>query len=309
MTTEFAFAHPAGTRHPLAPEHTPGGSSSGSAAAVADGMIPAALGTQTGGSTIRPAAFCGIVGYKPAFGSVPVDGLKPLAPSLDTVGILARALEDVPLLAGVLAVRPAGPAREGAPRLALYRTAWWSDAETEARVVVLDSMEAAREAGARTRELELPPGFARLDAAHRVVMSSEVARSMDPEWRDDAARLSAVMRAFIERGRGGSAADVKAGWGLASEWRRRLRAACEESEILITLPAAGEAPRGLETTGNSIFCRTWTLLGVPCLHLPVARGPTGLPLGIQLVAPHGDEAALFGAAEWLAQHLDRTPVR
>ena len=309
VTTEFAFAHPAGTRHPLAPDHTPGGSSSGSAAAVADGMVPAALGTQTGGSTIRPAAFCGIVGYKPAFGSIPVDGLKPLAPSLDTIGILARELEDIPLLAGVLAARAVLPVRDGPPRLALVRAPWWRDAEPPARAVVLESMEAAREAGARTREIEIPSEFAQLDAAHRVVMSSEVAISMDPEWRSDVLRLSTVVRAFIERGQRESPEDVEAGWALASEWRRRLRAMCEDGEILVALPATGEAPRGLESTGSSIFCRLWTLLGVPCLHLPVASGPSGLPLGIQLVAPHGDEGALLGAAEWVAKYLVPAPVR
>ena len=308
VTAEFAYAHPAGTRHPLAPDHTPGGSSSGSAAAVADGMVPAALGTQTGGSTIRPAAFCGIVGYKPGYGSIPVDGLKPLAPSLDTIGILARELEDIPLIAGVLAARPVHPVRNGPPRLALVRTPWWSDAEVAARAVVLEAVEAAREAGARTRKMELPPEAALLNEAHQVVMSSEVAVSMAPEWRGAAARLSAVMRAFIERGQRESPEDVDAGWALASEWRGRLRSVCEDGEILVTLPAAGEAPRGLESTGSSIFCRLWTLLGVPCLNLPVARGPSGLPLGLQLVAPHGDEGVLLGAAEWLAERLDWSPV-
>ena len=309
VTTEFAFAHPAGTRHPLAPEHSPGGSSSGSAAAVADGMVAAALGTQTGGSTIRPAAFCGIVGYKPAFGSIPVDGLKPLAPSLDTIGILARALEDIPLLAGVLAARPAAPVRGATPSFALCRTPWWDEAETAARAVIVETFDAAREAGARTREIELPPGFGGLDRAHRVVMSAEVARSMDSEWRSDAARLSETMRAFIERGRRESPEDVDAGWALAAQCRRGLRALCEDGEILVTPSATGEAPRGLATTGNAIFCRPWTLLGVPALHLPVTKGPAGLPLGIQLVATGGDEGALFGAAEWLAAHLARAPVR
>ena len=302
VTTELAFAHPAGTRHPFAPEHTPGGSSSGSAAAVADGMVPAALGTQTGGSTIRPSAFCGIVGYKPAFGSIPTDGLKPLAPSLDTIGILARALEDIPLLAGVLAARPVAPVREGPPCLALCRTPYWSRAEVAARTTALKAMEAVREAGARTREIALPPEFAGLDEAHRVVMSAEVARSMEVEWRDHRARLSPVMRAFIERGRRETARDVSAGWALASECRRRLRDLCEDGDILVTLSAVGEAPQGLATTGDAIFCRLWTLLGVPCLHLPVTRGPSGLPLGIQLVAPSGDEGTLLGVAEWVAKH-------
>ena len=305
VTTEFAFAHPAGTRHPLESEHTPGGSSSGSAAAVADGMVPAALGTQTGGSTIRPSAFCGIVGYKPAFGSIPTGGLKPLAPSLDTIGIMARKLEDIPLLAGVLAARLVRPARGGPPRVALCRTPYWDSAETPARALVLDIAEAVREAGARLREIELPPEFARLDPVHRVVMSAEVARSMDPEWRSDAARLSAAMRTFIERGQREQPHDVAAGWALASECRRRLRTLCEAGEILMTVPAVGEAPRGLATTGDARFCRLWTLLGLPCLHLPVARGPAGLPLGVQLVAPHDDEeGALLGAARWMAERLE-----
>ena len=303
VTTEFAFAHPAGTRHPLAPAHTPGGSSSGSAAAVADGMVPAALGTQTGGSTIRPSAFCGIVGYKPAFGSIPTEGLKPLAPSLDTIGIMARRLEDIPLLAGVLAARPVASVHDGPPRLALCRTPYWDRAEAPARSVLLETMKAAREAGAKTREIELPAEFAGLDDAHRVVMSAEVARSMDAEWRTDAARLSEAMRAFIERGRGETVEDVEAGWAFASDCRRRLRALCEDGEILVTPSAPGEAPRGLATTGDAVFCRLWTLLAPPCLHLPVTRGPSGLPLGVQLVAPDGGEGTLLGAAEWMAEHL------
>ena len=308
VTTEFAFAHPAGTRHPFAPEHTPGGSSSGSAAAIADGMVPAALGTQTGGSTIRPSAYCGIVGYKPAFGSIPVDGLKALAPSLDTIGILARAMEDVPLLASVLSARPAGPVRDGPPRLALFRTPWWQDVEDPAKAVLEEFMQAAGEAGARTREIDAPPGFAQLDPAHRVVMSAEVAVSMDPEWRGDAARLSDVMRAFVERGQREAPEDVDAGWALAAEWRRRLPDLCDDGEILVTPPAAGEAPRGLASTGSSIFCRTWTLLRVPCLQLPVSTGPSGLPLGVQLVAPHGGEGDLFGAAQWLEERSMQSPV-
>ena len=299
VTTEFAFAHPTGTRHPLVAAHTPGGSSSGSAAAVADGMVPAALGTQTGGSTIRPSAFCGIFGYKPAFGAIPTGGLKPLAPSLDTIGIMARRLEDIPLLAGVLAARPVASVRDGPPRLALCRTPYWDRAEAPARSVLLETMKAAREAGAKTREIELPADFARLDDAHRVVMSAEVARSMDAEWRTDAARLSEAMRAFIERGRRETAEDVEAGWALASDCRRRLRALCEDGEVLVTLSAPGEAPRGLASTGDAVFCRLWTLLAPPCLHLPVSRGPSGLPLGVQLVAPDGDEGALLGAAEWM----------
>ena len=308
VTTEFAFAHPAGTRHPLATAHTPGGSSSGSAAAVADGMVPAALGTQTGGSTIRPSAFCGIVGYKPAFGAIPTEGLKPLAPSLDTIGVLARRIEDIPLLAGVLAARPVTSVRDGPPRLALCRTPYWDRAEAPARSVLRETIEAAREAGAKTREIELPAEFARLDDAHRVVMSAEVARSMDVEWRDDAPRLSETMRAFIERGRCETAANVQAGWALASDCRRRLRALCEAGEILVTPSAPGEAPRGLSTTGDAVFCRLWTLLAPPCLHLPVTRGPAGLPLGVQLVAPSGNEGALLGAAAWLlAQFVGVTP--
>ena len=124
---------------------------------------------------------------------------------------------------------------------------------------------------------------------------------MDPEWRNDAGRLSAVMRTFIERGQRESAGDVDAGWALAADCRRRLRAMCEDGEVLMTLPATGEAPRDLATTGDAVFCRLWTLLGLPCLHLPVARGPAGLPLGIQLVAPDGDEGTLLGAAEWMAR--------
>jgi len=199
VTTEFAFVQPGKTRHPLDPRCTPGGSSSGSAAAVADGMVPIALATQTGGSTIRPAAFCGVVGYKPAFGRVPSKGLKHLAPSLDTIGLIARTVDEVARVGAVLAGEPVSFVLPDPPQLALCHTPYAAQAEPQA-IARLDAVaNRLARAGARVRDLELPGMFAELDSLHRVIMSHETAQSMAHEWRTARDRLSAGMTEFIER--------------------------------------------------------------------------------------------------------------
>ena len=305
VTTEFAFVQPGRTRHPLDPGCTPGGSSSGSAAAVADGMVPVALATQTGGSTIRPAAFCGVVGYKPAFGRFPSEGMKPLAPSLDTIGLIARTVDEVARVGAVLAGEPiSAPASSrltDPPRLALCHTPYAAEAEPQA-IERLDAVaNLLARAGARVRELALPGMFAELDGLHRVIMSHETAQAMAHEWRTARDRLSAGMAEFIERGLSTSTQAVAAARAHVEACQRALPALLDEDELILTLPAAGEAPVGLASTGNAVFCRTWTLLRVPCLALPAGCGGRGLPLGVQLVG--GPESSLFAVAKWAAQPL------
>ena len=307
VTTEFAFARPARTRHPLDLACTPGGSSSGSAAAVADGMVPVALATQTGGSTIRPAAFCGVIGYKPAFGRFPTAGLKPLAPSLDTIGVIARTVADVARCSAVLAGEPASTIDEpGPPRLALCRTPYAAEAESQALERLASVAARLERTGARVRELELPAAFAELDRLHRVIMAHETARSMAHEWRTARERLSPELAAFIERGVSVSADEVAAARAHVDACKRALPSLLAEGELVLTLPAAGEAPVGLASTGNAVFCRFWTLLGVPCLTLPAGRGARGLPLGVQLVG--GPEPSLFAAAGWIGQRLHESRI-
>jgi len=308
VTTEFAFVHPGRTRHPLDPGCSPGGSSSGSAAAVADGMVPVALGTQTGGSTIRPAAFCGVVGYKPGFGRFPSDGMKPLAPSLDTIGLMARTVDEVARVGAVLAGEPiSAPASfllQDPPRLALCHTPYAAQAEPQAiaRLDVVASRLAR--AGARVRDQELPGMFAELDRLHRVIMSHETAQSMAHEWRTARDRLSPGMSEFIERGLSTSTQAVAAARAHVEACKAALPGLLGDDELILTLPAAGEAPVGLASTGNAVFCRMWTLLGVPCLTLPAGCGERGLPLGVQLVG--GPESSLFAVASWTAQRLQES---
>ncbi len=305
VTTEFAFAHPGPTRHPLRPEHTPGGSSSGSAAAVAAGMVPAALGTQTGGSIIRPAAFCGVVGYKPAFGRIPTAGLKHLAPSFDTIGFLCRSLSDVPLLEAVLAgepLREQGTAAP-APRLVVVIPPQWEVADEFMREHLRTAGVALAGAGAQVRELDLREAFALLNAHHRVVMAGEVAESMAYEWREHRTLLSAEMDGFISTGRSLAPEDTGAARRGIDAARARLAQLLAPAEVVLTLSTPGEAPRGLAGTGNAIFNRLWTLLGGPCLHLPSGAGPGGLPIGLQLVALPGATGALLEAASWIAPRL------
>jgi amidase len=296
VTTEFAFAQPGATCNPHDLACTPGGSSSGSGAAVADGMVTVALATQTGGSTIRPAAFCGVVGYKPAFGRVPTAGLKPLAPSLDTIGVIARTADEVARVAAVLAGAPIPTAPEGPPRFAVCRTPYAAAAEPQALARLDAAAAALTRAGARVRALELPGAFVALDELHRVIMAHETARSMAHEWRTARARLSPSLAAFIERGLATTPAAVAAARAQAATCKRSLAALLDEGELVLTLAAAGEAPVGLESTGNAVFNRLWTLLGLPCLTLPAGRGARGLPLAVQLVG--GPEDALLAAARW-----------
>ena len=306
VTTEFAFQRPGKTRNPHNPEHTPGGSSSGSAAAVAERMVPAALGTQTGGSVIRPAAFCGVIGYKPTYGSIPTRGLKYLSPGLDTLGFMVRSLDDIAPLMRVLADVDVSLPNEAssAPPLVVCRTGHWDTAEAPMQQL-FDAVAAKTSAAkAKQREISLPAEFATLDAAHRVLLSADMAISFAREMAESREQLGDAIRDFIESTGGVSPEDINAKWTMLRSCREQLRDLFAADEIILTLSAPGEAPRGLHSTGNAVFNRLWTMLHVPCLHLPVDVGPNGLPIGVQLVSPHCDERALLAAGRWLAHQLD-----
>jgi Asp-tRNA(Asn)/Glu-tRNA(Gln) amidotransferase A subunit family amidase len=306
VTTEFANNHPGATRNPHKLTHTPGGSSSGSAAAVADFMVPLALGTQTGGSTIRPAAYCGVVGCKPSFGSINRAGLKFVAESLDTIGLIARSAEDIALLLHVLSGRalPDLQAVSGRkPRIGLFRTPRWHEADAATQAVVESVAARLAKAGASVSEFEAPPGYAQLFDDQNRIMCYEEARAFAWEHANHADQLSDSLRKRIEEGWAVSREAYDAARLHARDCRRRLAEQMRDYDYLLTPSAPGEAPATLVKTGNSVFNRVWTLLGVPCVTLPSGTGPTGLPLGVQLVGAFDGDSDLLAWADWTAAAL------
>ena len=306
VTTEFAAFTPGKTANPNSPAHTPGGSSSGSAAAVADGMAPLAFGTQTAGSVIRPAAYCGAVGYKPSFGLLPRAGIKPLADSLDTLGIMAGNVLDAAYFAGVLSDRRALrdlATPEAAPRFGLYRTPYWEAAEP-ATAAALDAARAALDKrGAPVAELAIAPEHEGLNEAQDTVMLYEMARSLAYERVMRSAELSPRLAQMLDEGMTLGAADYDRALARAATARTGLDGFFAGCDAVLLPAAPGEAPRGLGNTGNPVFNRMWTLLGTPALTLPAGRGDSGLPTGVQLVGRIGDDARLLAAAAFLERAL------
>jgi len=306
VTTEFAHVHPGKTRNPHNPAHTPGGSSSGSAAAVADHMVPLALGTQTGGSVIRPAAFCGAVGCKPSFNTINRAGLKFAAESLDTIGVFSRSAEDAALGLHVLSGRALPDFKQtGArkPRVGLCRTPRWRDADAETHAAIERAAAQLAKAGARVADFELPEGGAALFEEHGKIMNYESARALAWEYLNHPDKISAALRPRIEEGWQISREAYDAARSLARDCRRRLADRMADYDFLITPSAPGEAPATLETTGSSVFNRVWTLLGVPCVTLPFGTGPHKVPLGVQLVGPFDGDSALLAWAHWAERAL------
>jgi Asp-tRNA(Asn)/Glu-tRNA(Gln) amidotransferase A subunit family amidase len=285
VTTEFATYQPPPTVNPHDPERTPGGSSSGSAAAVADGMVPLAYGTQTAGSIIRPASFCGVVGFKPGHGWRSTEGIKRLSARLDTLGTFGRTVADAALLGGFDVTR-------GEARIAFCRTPWWDRLEDGGRA----ALEAAAERlGAE--ELELPPDFAGLADAQETVMAYDVARSLEPEWREHRELLSEAMRGYLERAWTIGREQAEAGVALGDACRTPLPGVLDGRDALLVPAALGEAPlRSGGSTGDPLPCRAWTLLGVPAISVPGMTGPAGMPIGVQLVGL-GEDALLRAAAK------------
>jgi len=305
VTTEFAHRHAGKTTNPHNAAFSPGGSSSGSAAAVADMMVPLAFGTQTGGSVIRPAAYCGIVGFKPSYDWTDFTGVKHLASSFDTLGYYVRSLDDLPIVHDILGSQqlPGVEANDTSrPSFALCRTPAWSQAEGAAQALLEDVAGRLSAAGATVRDLDLPPPFARIYDAHTTIGQFETARYLSREAAEHWDMLSAAARSTIEKGRTQSEEKaVKARHTL--EGYRREFARLLGDDIVVTLSAPGEAPKGLTSTGDAVFNRFWTSLYVPCLHLPVDTGPQGLPLGVTLAARIGHEARVVAAGRWAAAKL------
>jgi Asp-tRNA(Asn)/Glu-tRNA(Gln) amidotransferase A subunit family amidase len=303
VTTEFANNHPSQTRNPHNSAHTPGGSSSGSAAAVADFMVPAALGTQTGGSVIRPAAYCGVFAIKPSFGAINRAGTKMLAESLDTIGIFARRADDLALVLEALTGRtPASTS--GKPRVGLCRTPRWSAADLSVQKNVEAAARALERAGAEVRDFDMPPGSDLLFDRHKVIMGYETARALSWEYFNHAEQLSPTLKARLDDGWKVPRADYDAMRGHARRCRRELADSLRNLDFLITPSAPSEAPASLASTGDPVFNRAWTLLGVPCATLPFGKGAHGLPLAVQLAGPMDSDMALLGWAQWVASRLN-----
>ena len=305
VTTEFANRHPGPTVHPHNSEHTPGGSSSGSAAAVADFHVSLALGSQTGGSTIRPAAFCGVIGYKPSFGEFSRVGVKMQCHNLDTLGIMCRSLEDVALLRGVLlAQEPHGVDRASAvPRIGFCRTPAWEHAGNDTRMLLEHTAANLAAAGAKLCEITLTP--ADILDHHRRIFEFEAARNYAYEYEMHREKLSEALRdGLLARGRALPLAAYIEAIETAEAFRRQLDDVFGEVDVLLAPSAAGEAPKALGSTGDPRFNAIWTLAWTPCLTLPAGNGRGGLPLGIQLVGPRFRDEALLDAAAWVEARLN-----
>jgi Asp-tRNA(Asn)/Glu-tRNA(Gln) amidotransferase A subunit family amidase len=317
VTTEYAYRHPGKTTNPHDAGRTPGGSSSGSAAAVAAHMVPGAIGSQTNGSVIRPAAFCGVVGFKPTHGLIPRSGMLLLSRTLDHVGVFARTVEDAALLAATLAgfdeedpdTRPlacpplaAVAASEPPlpPRLAFVRSPVWERAEPDTRQAFTELVEALGETAV---EVDPGAGFERAFGMHRTIMEVEMAHNLRRDYDKGGAQLSAALREQIERGRGHAAVDYMAAVAGISSLNTALDPLFDEFDAILTPAAPGEAPRGLQTTGDASFCTLWTYLGTPAITLPLLQSAAGMPLGVQLVGRRDGDARLLRTARWLVAAL------
>lgn len=305
VSTEFATFHPGATRNPHNLLHTPGGSSSGSAAAVADYMVPLGFASQTAASVIRPAAFCGVVGYKPSFGLINRSGVKALSESLDTLGFLARSVEDVALFAAAIADDRALMQLEisSTPRIALCYTHEWEYADHDTQNAMQHAAMALAKNGINPRELTLPPIFAQLLQAQKEIMAYDLARSLAHERRSHADELSLKLKDLLASGDQISHERHHANCQLAYNARAMVFHAFGEHEVLIVPSAIGEAPPTLKETGDPVFGRIWTLLGCPCVHLPFHKGRSGLPVGLQVVGRYGEDKVVLRIAKWLAQRL------
>lgn len=305
VSTEFATRHPGKTRNPHNGAHTPGGSSSGSAAAVADRMVPAAFGTQTTGSIIRPSAYCGIVGYKPTFGTINRTGVKPLSDTMDTIGLHARSVADIALILSVISGHSYPDlevvAGEMPPwRIGLCRTPYWDRADAATHALLEDVANRLGRAGSKVRELVLPEPFPEAFHAQDVINEFDTWRALAFERTRHPEKLSTTLRERLARAGRRSAAEYTIAQKLAAKCRGLADEMYTEWDVLVVPAAPGEAPNGLNSTGDPIFSQLWTLLHGPAVTIPAGRGPSGLPLGIQLVSPRGHDLQVLACANWVA---------
>ena len=313
VTTELAMYAPGKTCNPHDPTRTPGGSSSGSAAAVAAHMVPLCLGSQTNGSVIRPASYCGVVGFKPTHGFVSRHRVLQLSRPLDQIGVFARSVDDIALMSESIVgfderdpdTRPRAMPRFLAiareeppvtPRLAFVRSPVWDQAEPSTRDAFAELCEFL---GETIEEIDLPSAFEAAVTWHRTIMEADLARSFETEYARGKDRLSATLREMIERGQKVLAVDYNEAVGKISALNEFLGEIFHHFDVIVTPATTGEAPSGLDSTGSPIFCTLWTLCGVPALSLPLMTGPSDLPVGVQLVGPRGDDARLLRTARWL----------
>ncbi|MCE9641648.1 MAG: amidase [Betaproteobacteria bacterium] len=306
VTTEFANRHPGKTKNPFDPARTPGGSSSGSAAAVGDCMVPLAIGTQTTGSTIRPASFCGAFGYRPTWGDLRLSGVREAAGSLDTLGLIARSVDDLALYRDVLlGVKPEPvPEHTGPLRVGFCRTHVWPQVEPYTQKLLEGAAQTLARAGMQVRDVELPADFERLLDAHLAISSFEFSRNFAYEIEHHWDKISATLRENrLKSGLECSFERYREARAFAAQCRRAFADVVKDFDVLLTASATGEAPVGLNTTGNANNCLIWTTLHVPTVTMPVFKGPHGLPVGAQIIGKADGDRALFAAARRIYQAL------
>ncbi len=316
MTQFAAVFEPAKTVNPYRSDRTPGGSSSGSAAAVADRMVPVAVGTQTAGSVIRPAAYCGVFGFKPTANAINRDGVKLISPSLDAVGMFARSVDDLAMLAEVLFQPPSDVEHHGSPkreangprlRVAFIRTDRWDQAESATRTAVEKSAGLIAGDGAEVEEIQLPPLFDELIDASIAIFHFELARMLETEYTQHLDMLPPSLVEAIEDGLRMKERDYRAHLETASRCRPMIKELFATHDVILTPATLGEAP-SIQSTGDPLFCRSWSLLGNPTTTLPGLQGPSGLPVGIQLVGDVGADVALLAVADRIARLLPVLPA-
>ena len=322
VSTEMAVFSPGKTRNPHNPEHTPGGSSSGSAAAVSAAMVALAVGTQTNGSIIRPASYCGVYGFKPSFGRISRHGVLRQSPPLDTVGVFARSLEDLALIADVLmrsdaqdsAMTPIAPPRiskvlaqevPAEQHFAFVRTPVWDQVEQVTKDGLRELIDAVNTSLEKTIDiLDLPAPFADLHEDHRRVMEADLARNYAAEYDTGKAQLSTVLCEMIERGQQVSAGEYDDALAKMQDYDLFLEEIFDEYDAILTPATPGPAPAGLDATGSPVMNTIWTFCGTPALNVPLLQSPEGLPIGVQVVGAKGDDARLFRSTRWLLDILN-----
>jgi Asp-tRNA(Asn)/Glu-tRNA(Gln) amidotransferase A subunit family amidase len=308
VTTELASPVPIGTRNPHDLARSPGVSSSGSAAAVADFMVPLAVGSQTGGSTILPAAFCGVVGYKASLTGIDRGGIRHLRPTIDTMGLFARSIDDIALLRSVLVGGETEKLDLGAGRvrIGVCRTPYWSEAQPETVQALERGAHALADAGAEVTDAELPEVFAGIEDSFRTIVRVEGARAMEWEARHHLASMNHWLKRELDPSSRPDQAQYERAQAHSLACRRALANLFERCDAIITPAACGEAVADLVSVSNSAFNRVWTLMGGPCLTIPAFAGPNGMPVGLQIVGPLGQDARTIALAGWIAARLNES---